>query len=691
MAAPKLQVDQPLSILVSEGGKKVFERSFTQVPITIGRSLTCDVPLSQYNWISRQHFQITLINGRWVAVDLNSSNGLQYGGQSHSQLELEPGMALEIGPLAIRFQFKQSSPTAAAPRIRSAGASQAGELTDTLITAETTFPKLQVAPVEPAPAVKPLKPQAQARPSQRSAYPPPHPVTFRQPHKGAIASSWFERTTEKVRFTSFETGVQNLRLNKLADQIERTSPHRRALEIFLTWKDQVYDSRLFFPGETIGVGTGPEDLYAPILKGSFALGRFDGQHADFYLGKGSRGMVFRTGQRQHSLEQLLSTDGLPRRGKHHVLSLSANERCVIDLGADLKLNARYIPAPRQLSKATIREPDQMLRKALTYSGTVHIAFLLVALLLAPATEIPKVKHLSPRVAKLLTQKKVEPPTPPPPPKEEPPPEPPKTVEKVPPPPKLTIPPKKKIVPPPKRVVVKNDERLKVINKLPPAKTMVERSPQVPPKAPEPDLNQMGALAALGALGAPTVANPKNMPVAINVNPNAGGQTSPSTSGMIGAVKATGGKLQAAGMAGVKTKGSGYGTGTGYGVQGLKGMAGSRGVGGAVVGSPKLMDIAKEEGLTQKQVMDVVKQHVAKIQHCYERSLLSTPNLSGRVEYEWEIAPQGQVKWAKVKRSDIADGDGLNGCVTDVFKKMKFPAAKNGLGTTPSIGFPFGRL
>lgn len=664
MAAPKLQVDQPLSIFVSEGGKSVFEQSFSQVPITIGRSPTCDVPLTQYNWISRQHFQITAIDGKWIAVDLNSSNGLQYQGQSHSQLEIEPGMTLEMGPLTIRFQFNQPPPLATRR--------EDADLTPTLLEIART-------PAGPAAVTAP----------QRAAYPPPRPVEFRKPGKGSIAESWFQHTHQKIRFARFETGVANLKLDKLADQIESTSPRRRALEVFITWKDQVYDSRLYFPGETIGVGVGPDDLYAPTLKGSFAIGRFDGQHADFYLTKNSRGMVFRSAQRQHSLEDLLDADGLPRRRKHFVLSLNATERCVIDLGFGLKLNARYTSAPRQLSKAAIREPDRMLRKALTYSGTVHIAFLLVALLLAPAADVPKVKHLPPRVAKLLTQKKVEPPPPPPPPKEEPPP--PKVAEKVPPPPKQKIVLKKKIVPPPKRVVVKSNERLKVINKLPPAKTMVERSPQVPQKAPEPDLNQMGALAALGALGTPTVANPKNMPVAINVNPNAGGQTSPSTSGMIGAVKATGGKLQAAGMAGVKTKGSGYGTGTGYGVQGLKGMAGSRGVGGAVVGIPKLMDISRSEGLTQKQVMEIVKQHVGKIQHCYERSLLGSPNLSGRVEYEWEISPRGAVKWAKVKRSDVADGDALNNCVTGVFKKMKFPAAKNGLSTTPSIGFPFGRL
>ncbi|MCB0421318.1 MAG: AgmX/PglI C-terminal domain-containing protein, partial [Bdellovibrionales bacterium] len=202
-----------------------------------------------------------------------------------------------------------------------------------------------------------------------------------------------------------------------------------------------------------------------------------------------------------------------------------------------------------------------------------------------------------------------------------------------------------------------------------------------------------ALAALGALGAPTP-NPTNMPVALNINPNAGGAPKTlNSTGLIGTLKSKGGKLAASGgvSSGVKTKGKGYGTGTGYGVQGVKGSAGSRGVAGAVIGTPRLMKVNRTEGLTQKQVMAVVKQNAGKIQQCYERALLSAPGLQGRVEYGWHITPSGKVKWAKVKNSSVRNADSLNNCVITVFEKMKFPAAKNGASTEPTIGFPFGRM
>jgi outer membrane biosynthesis protein TonB len=79
-----------------------------------------------------------------------------------------------------------------------------------------------------------------------------------------------------------------------------------------------------------------------------------------------------------------------------------------------------------------------------------------------------------------------------------------------------------------------------------------------------------------------------------------------------------------------------------------------------------------------------------IHRCYERALFNDANIVGRVEYEWEINPGGSVASVSVKRSEVANGDFLNSCVMGIFKKMKFPTAKNGQSTTANIGFPFGK-
>jgi hypothetical protein len=55
-----------------------------------------------------------------------------------------------------------------------------------------------------------------------------------------------------------------------------------------------------------------------------------------------------------------------------------------------------------------------------------------------------------------------------------------------------------------------------------------------------------------------------------------------------------------------------------------------------------------------------------------------------------IEASGVVSTVKVKRSEVNQGDSLNQCVQNVFRKMKFPKSKNGLSTLANIGFPFGK-
>jgi hypothetical protein len=185
----------------------------------------------------------------------------------------------------------------------------------------------------------------------------------------------------------------------------------------------------------------------------------------------------------------------------------------------------------------------------------------------------------------------------------------------------------------------------------------------------------------------------NVVTNININPNAGGlqQKALNTGGIAGALPSSNGKLAAGGGPRVKTKGFGYGTGTGYGMQGMKGTAGTRGIAGRVVGEPKLAKFSRIEGLSRDQVMSVLKQYMGEIQHCYERNLLANPDLAGRIDFEWDISPSGKVTDVRVKRSTVTNGDGLTECVRHIFTIMPFPRASNGMITTPTIGFPFGRI
>lgn len=752
MSAAEQRLEFPVYVVIFYGDEIIFEKTFESLPITIGRSSHCDITISQFNWISRQHAIINSEGGRIYLVDLKSSNGIQLGGRTYDRVEVHNGTIASIGPLVIQFglPLERSAQTRSGPTpglyqspvdvspgplpeddktlITHQGDHGGGRgksvrpvptLDDNSLVTEQPDPQpshfhqglpshIPQAPVYPEPPIPPRgssrsndptiidRPRRSANPSAGGHHhqgPAPHPASSPKspakpmpyylreeinPNKRPAPARPSVRADHGAR--SHQSRPRSLvnyvvDRDKAFDGIDRVPRHRRIIEAYVLWKGALIDTWIFWPGEQVVVGRAKNGLYIPTLKGEFLIADYDGSTARCSIPKRAVGYL-RTGEQQPILfEELIRSQGLARKGDNYILKLGSNDICSLQLSHEVQINLRYAPAPRQLSKKNLSEGDAPLKKSLVGSGLVHFLFTMMCMLVAPKHQEEIVE--APRAATIIVQQEKPKPPEPPKKKEEPkPPEPPK---------------KKEVKEPPKKVVEKKKPKpVKVVQKTPPKEVGTEKP--VPGKKTE-DLTQVGALAALGAINAnaPTP-NPANLPVAINVNQNAGGGGGKvTTSGIIGAIKAKGGQLQGATIAGVKTTGKGFGTGDGYGVQGIKGQAGTRGVAGSVVGTPTLMKINKTEGLTRKEVMDIVKNYLGEIQQCYERSLLTDPGIAGRVEYEWNISPKGAVQWAKVKKSDMRGGDSLNGCVLAIFKKMKFPVAKNGEDTTPNIGFPFGRL
>ena len=716
MAAPKLIPQLKVFLVVKEDDALIFEKSFEHFPIVIGRSTNCEVPLSQYSWISRQHVRLVFEKGEIWAEDLGSANGMTIEGVAHKKVRVGDGTVINLTNLTIMIGVlhpeipQMNDPDQTMYVVKAQPQSEEKtEITETQHTPPQSHhqPPPLAVPLEPLQTMSTLDIRTKvsipstAVPEARKT--PSLPVNeieiASEESNSAMGIVQFDHTeiTDPSIATKYETqtggnhrggllgpsfvgGLEFLALQSPVPYSGRLARHKRVLEAYVTWKGQIIDSKLCRVGGSLAMGPGRESLYVPFLMHDFEVGSYDGNFGVCYWSEKIHGYVFSENGQKTDLQRLVRSGTANKRGRSYHMKLGPTDVCQLDMGFDVQVYLRYAPAPRQLTRKRISEPDELLQKAGLASGLIHLLFLLMVVFVGPQPHTLKVKNLPARVAKLIVQKPKPPPPPPKPPEEKKPE--PKLAEKKP-EPKKEIP--KKIPPKPKQVIVKTNAQLKKINKLP-----VEVKQPVVQKVPEKKVEELGALAALGALGAPTP-NPKNQPVAINVNRNAGGAQSMSTSGVIGALKAKGGQLAAGGMPGVKTKGHGYGTGTGYGVQGLQGRAGARGVQGSVVGTPTLMKISRTEGLSQKEVMDVVKKYVGKIQQCYERALLSEPGLAGRIEYEWSIDSKGKVTAASVKRSDMHGADTLNECVLGIFRDMKFPASKNGEGTTPSIGFPFGRL
>jgi hypothetical protein len=128
-----------------------------------------------------------------------------------------------------------------------------------------------------------------------------------------------------------------------------------------------------------------------------------------------------------------------------------------------------------------------------------------------------------------------------------------------------------------------------------------------------------------------------------------------------------------------TIGHGSGTGEGYGAGG--GRGGMRGRSAAVptvsIGQP-----SAQGDLDKAIIRRYIKRNIQKIQYCYEKQLLANPTLSGTVQSQFFITPNGTVA--------SSTGNGVHpevaSCVAAVIKAIEFPKPKGGGGV--QVNYPF---
>ncbi|HMN67309.1 MAG TPA: AgmX/PglI C-terminal domain-containing protein [Bdellovibrionales bacterium] len=511
------------------------------------------------------------------------------------------------------------------------------ELTDATIVApddEKTTPVIRIpVAAKSKDRIRVITPE----PSSASAAPPPAP-------------------TQAPRARALPKTAVSLDVDARAQKLKSRDV---CLQGMITWGGDVFDVRQFLPGDMIRVGPHPtEPIFLPTFLHHVVYGRVDAKQAVMKLGKDMKWRLVDGGR-------VIASDS----GSSVNLKLERQQILSIDLGQDLEMHLRYVEIPRPLVRRTLIENKEEIQRALKISGALHMGLAILLMLGAPKNHAPKVENVPPRFAKLL----VEPPkqvfAPPEPPK--PPPPPPVVAEKKPEPPPL----KKKEKPLPQQAKTKP-------SKTPPKQVAESRQSQAPRKTSE---DQMADSFA-SAFAAPKTAS-KLDTQDITVSKASTAATNVSPTELMKTLKSQNGRLPtSSGTSGMAAKMGQVGMATG----GLTGKAGKRDIEGVVVGKPSFKLAGGEQGLTQKEIMKEVNKHVAAIQQCYERALLNSPSLAGRVEFAWTIAPNGGVSGTQVKRSDMAGGEALTSCVTGVIDAMKFPVATNGHSTLATIGFPFGR-
>ncbi len=315
------------------------------------------------------------------------------------------------------------------------------------------------------------------------------------------------------------------------------------------------------------------------------------------------------------------------------------------------------PPPRRLDASVTAEDRRHVAVAFGVMLLVFTGFWLVSLLSPnPLEAAPDDVEFAEVTLKDL---ELEKPEEPPPPEPEPEPEPPAEVE---------------APPPPER---KKEPRQK------PEKRVRQRD-----IAPPPDPNQEAAKEALEALS--TLAPTKDSKLAAKVTNIAAVRVPDGASKrfkVAGEISKLGGSdviLSTSGSGGGKTTRSAAKLLEGRNIGAIVQRGSSGPVRGKVSRLPP-RTIGQEGGsLSRDAILKVVMAGLGDVQRCYERALMSSPGLQGKVVFDWVIATSGRVQSTRV-RSSTMSSQAVTTCISNVIKGWQFPQPQGG---SVKVTYPF---
>jgi TonB family protein len=145
-------------------------------------------------------------------------------------------------------------------------------------------------------------------------------------------------------------------------------------------------------------------------------------------------------------------------------------------------------------------------------------------------------------------------------------------------------------------------------------------------------------------------------------------------GLVGAGSGGGGTGEGTiglGNLGTIGKGGGGGGLSGYG-------RGAGGLGGRRAHAPDVVPgTAEVRGSLDKEIIRrIIRRHINEVKFCYERELVRTPGLMGRVMIQFTISPTGQVIASLVQSSTIGSMP-VEQCIATAVRRWEFPKPQGG--------------
>ena len=94
----------------------------------------------------------------------------------------------------------------------------------------------------------------------------------------------------------------------------------------------------------------------------------------------------------------------------------------------------------------------------------------------------------------------------------------------------------------------------------------------------------------------------------------------------------------------------------------------------VTTKPNMMKV--EGHLDRGEIQKVINSHIHELQGCFERQLIVSPNLAGKVTFEWVIGTGGAVTVVKIKTSTLSSNEATS-CMQAAIHRWQFPAPSGG--------------
>lgn len=107
-------------------------------------------------------------------------------------------------------------------------------------------------------------------------------------------------------------------------------------------------------------------------------------------------------------------------------------------------------------------------------------------------------------------------------------------------------------------------------------------------------------------------------------------------------------------------------------------------------NPETVEILRREvtvspNIDRETVRRVIHAHMNQIRHCYERELIASPDLEGKVTVGFVILRDGRVTAAAPRETTI-DNPGVPRCVADVIGRLTFPMPAS--ASVAQVSYPF---